>query len=165
MIARDVPGMVFFALTGKDDFVGRNRTKSDSKWFRQVLPAGPQIDLLLKEIPRYRKEHVFEPGESWSITLASTGFHFADEYGQGEIVRPVGFTPAFKHNTGWVDNLTIKRPRCILAAEKAAVPGQLPDEKPTVHAFLDGDFLRQNHAHLFGTFFRQITPLSRTFRN
>ena len=42
------------------------------------------------------------------------------------------FTPTFKHNTGCVDNLTIKVPRCILTAEKDAVPGQLPDEKPTV---------------------------------
>jgi hypothetical protein len=76
------------------------------KWFRQVLPTGPQIDLLLKEIHRYRKEYVFEPRERWNITLTSTDFHFADEYGEGEIVRPVDFTPAFQHNGGWVDNLT-----------------------------------------------------------
>jgi hypothetical protein len=134
MIVHDVPGMVFFSLTWEDDFVGRNRTMSDIKWFRQVLPTGPQIDLFLKEIPRYRKDHVFELGETWIITLVSTGFHFDDEYGEGEIVRPVDFTPTFKHNTGCVDNLTIKVPRCILTTEKDTVPGQVPDEKPNVHS-------------------------------
>jgi hypothetical protein len=48
----------------------------------------------------------------------------------------------------------------LLTVEKATVPGQLPDEKPTVHAFLDGDCLHQNHVNLFNTFFRQITPLN-----
>jgi hypothetical protein len=104
--------MTFFTLTEEDDdFVGCNRTKSDIKWFRQFLPAGPQIDLLRKEIPPHCKKHACKPGESWSITLDSTGFHFADEYGEGEIVRPVDFTPTFQQNAGWDDNLTIKLPR------------------------------------------------------
>ncbi len=30
----------------------------------------------------------------------STGFNFADEYGEGKIVRPVAFTQAFQKNTG-----------------------------------------------------------------
>jgi hypothetical protein len=106
--------MAFFAWTG-EDFDGWNRT---IQWFRQALPTGPQVDLLRKEIPRYCKKQVCKQGEIWAITLVSTGFHFADEYGEGKIVRPVGFTPAFQKNAGWDDNLTINPPRCILAAEK-----------------------------------------------
>ena len=76
-----------------------------------VLPAGPQIDLLRKEIPRYCKKQACKPGQIWAITLASTAFHFADDYGEGKIVRPVGLTPAFQQNAGWDDNLTINLPR------------------------------------------------------
>jgi hypothetical protein len=133
-----IPGMVFFVWTG-EDFDGCKRT---IQWFRQALPAGPQIDLLWKEIPRYCKKQACKPGEIWAITLASTGFHFTDEYGEGKIVRPVGFTPVFQQNAGWDDNLTINPPRCILEVEKAAHSGLLPDDTSIVHVFSDGDFFR-----------------------
>jgi hypothetical protein len=116
---------------------GQHRISTGSgRFFPQVL----QIDLLRKEIPRYCKKQACKPGEIWASTLASTAFHFADEYGEGKLVRPVGFTPAFQQNALWDDNLTIKLPRCILAAEKAAHSGLLPDDTPIVHAFSDGDF-------------------------
>jgi hypothetical protein len=111
---------------------GQHRISTGSgRFFPQVL----QIDLLRKEIPRYCKKQACKPGEIWASTLASTAFHFADEYGEGKLVRPVGFTPAFQQNALWDDNLTIKLPRCILAAEKAAHSGLLPDDTPIVHAF------------------------------
>jgi hypothetical protein len=140
MIVPIVPDMVLFVLTGEDDFVGRNRTKSNIKWFRQGLPGGPRIDLLRKEIPRDCHKHVHVNQGEWNITLSSTGFHFVDEYGEGGIVRPVDFTPAFQQNAGWVDNLTIKLPRCILTDEKTTRSGHLPDDKPIVHVFSGDDF-------------------------
>ena len=122
MIDLSVPGMVFFALTWEyADFDGCHRwEKSKGKWFRQVLPVGSQIDLLRKEIPRYCKNHACKSGQIRSITLSSTGFHFTDEFGEGDFVRPIGFTPAFPHNVDWHDIFTIKLSRCILATEKVA---------------------------------------------
>ena len=51
---------------------------SMGKWFRQVIPAGSQIDLLRQEIRRYCIRHVNETEHisDWRITLSSTGFHF-----------------------------------------------------------------------------------------
>jgi hypothetical protein len=142
-ITLSIPDMVFFAWTG-EDFDGCNRTTSNIQWFRQVLPAGPQIDLLGKEIPRYCKKQTCKPGEIWEITLVPTGFHFADVYGDEKIVRPVGFTPAFQQNAGWDDNLTTNLPRCILVAEKTAHSVLIPDDTTIVHAFSDGDFFRHD---------------------
>jgi len=57
MISYGVPGMVFFALTGEygigdgTNYVFKHRM---GKWFRQVIPAGSQIDLLQQEIRRFR---------------------------------------------------------------------------------------------------------------
>ena len=137
MIALSVPGMVFFALTGEyGDFSGCDRWhKSKGKWFRQVLPVGSQIDLLLKQIPRYCKQYACKPRQISNITLASTGFHFTDESGEGDFARPVGFTPAFQHNVGLDD--TIIPPRWILTAEKAVRSRQVPDCDPPTAVLLN----------------------------
>ena len=63
------------------------------KWFRQVLPVGSQIDLILTEIHRYGERHVCKLDRT---TLSSTGFHFTDEEGNEDFIRPVGFIPTFQ---------------------------------------------------------------------
>ena len=61
MIAYEVPGMVFFTKTGEyvigdgGNYAYKHRM---GKWFRQVIPAGSQIDLLCQEIRRYRMWYV-----------------------------------------------------------------------------------------------------------
>jgi hypothetical protein len=54
MLFFDVPGLAFFAWTGEygTDLACKQRM---GKWFRQVLPVAPQIDLLREEIRRYCK--------------------------------------------------------------------------------------------------------------
>ena len=54
MIAYEVPGMVFFAKTGEygvGDGENYACIHSIGKWFRQVIPAGSQIDLLCSFCP------------------------------------------------------------------------------------------------------------------
>jgi len=69
MIAHDVPGMVFFTMTGEyvpgdaETYACKHRL---GKWFSQVLPVGSQIDLLREEIRRYAKCHACEPGQDLS---------------------------------------------------------------------------------------------------
>jgi hypothetical protein len=117
---------------------GQHRISSGSvRFFPQVLKLTSCGKKSL-----YCKNHTCKPGEIWVITLTSTGFHFADEYGEGQIVSSVGFTPEFQQRGGWDDNLTINLPRCILATEKATHSDLLPDDPPIVHAFSDGDFFR-----------------------
>ena len=63
MIAYQVPGMVFFVITGEygiGDGTNHACDHSMGKWFRQVIPAGSQIDLLRQEIRRYCIRHVVE---------------------------------------------------------------------------------------------------------
>jgi len=58
-----VPGWAFFALTGEygtgdgTNYACKHRM---GKWFRQVIPAGSQIDLLQQEIRRFRMRHGLE---------------------------------------------------------------------------------------------------------
>ena len=112
MIAYTIPGMVFFAMSGEygtgehGDNYGCKQLLD--KWFRQDLPAGSQIDLLLKGSVRFCKRHACASGQIFQgrITLSSTGFHFAPKLyhgctlvvGDGEFVKPEGFNPAFQHN-------------------------------------------------------------------
>ena len=101
--------MVFFAITGEygvgdgTNFACEHRL---GKWFRQVIPAGSQIDLLRQEIRRYCIRHArkTEQISDWRITLSSTGFHF-DPLGLSgypledaeEFVKLEGFTPVLQH--------------------------------------------------------------------
>ena len=68
----DSRSWVGIALTGEYDTTGTTGHGDETnytckhrlgKWFRQVLPVGPQIDLLREEIRRYSKGHVCEPGQ------------------------------------------------------------------------------------------------------
>ena len=112
MIAYAVPGMVFFAMTGEYGTDTPNEETNYTckhrlgKWFRQVIPAGSQIDLLQQEIRRFRTRHGLETEQiiDWRITLSSTGFHFdpiasSDSTWKAyeEFVKPEGFTPLFQH--------------------------------------------------------------------
>jgi len=105
----EVPGMVFFARTGEygmgdgTNYACKHRM---GKWFRQVIPAGSQIDLLQQESRRFRTRHGLETEQiiDWRITLSSTGFHFdpiasSDSRWKAyeEFVKPEGFTPLFQH--------------------------------------------------------------------
>ena len=47
MITYDVPGKLYFAMTGQYDENYRFNQLMD-KWFRQVIPVGSQIELLIK---------------------------------------------------------------------------------------------------------------------
>lgn len=63
MFVFEVPGMVFFTMTGEygtGDGTNYVYNHSMGKWFRQVLPSGSQIDLLRQEIRRYCIRHVSE---------------------------------------------------------------------------------------------------------
>ena len=101
--------MVYFAITGEygiGDGTNHACDNSMGKWFRQVIPAGSQIDLLRQEIRRYCIRHVVETEQisDWRITLSSTGFHFDPLDSSGnllenakEFVKPEGFTPLLQH--------------------------------------------------------------------
>ena len=106
MIAYSVPGMVFFAITGEygigDEGINFACKHRLGKWFRQVIPAGSQIDLLQQEIRRFGTRHGLETEQiiDWRITLSSSGFHFdpiasSDSRWKAyeEFVKPEGFTP------------------------------------------------------------------------
>ena len=106
MIAYEVPGMVFFAMTGEygtGDGTNYACKHSMGKWFRQIIPEGSQIDLLRQEISRYCTRHVrvIEQIYDWRITLSSTGFHFDPIDSAGlpledahEFVKPKGTSSA-----------------------------------------------------------------------
>ena len=147
MIVYAVPGMAFFAMTGEygagEDGINWASKHNMGKWFRQVIPAGSQIDLLRQEIRRYCIRHVKETEHisDWRITLSSTGFHFdpLDSVGNPlenakEFVKLEGFTPLFQHK-GIQDTLLLDTNIVVCAEELAAcVINNAQAQAPDIHA-------------------------------
>ena len=143
MIAYEVPGMVFFAITGEygiGDGTNHACDNSMGKWFRQVIPAGSQIDLLRQEIRRYCIRHVVETEQisDWRITLSSTGFHFDPLDSSGnplenakEFVKPEGFTPLLQHkgihDTFLLDTNIVVRAEELASSDLLNAQVQAPD--------------------------------------
>jgi hypothetical protein len=107
-------------------------------------------------------------------TLSSTGFHFADEYGDKDFISPVGFIPAFQVRAEEAFNAQPKDPDIPTgnadgeAAPFRRMPGSTEppnDLAPVVGSSprscvsVPSPHLDVPHANLFGKWFRQVIPL------